>query len=94
MDCSPGGENGNYIMFARATSGDKPNNNKFSGCSKDSMALVMEAKARHSGGCFIGNKAIYVAVFYVLWTVSWNWGSITRKRDIPSRDSHLIRRQF
>ena len=53
-ECSPGGEEGNYIMFARATSGDKPNNNKFSTCSKMSMALVMEAKARHTGGCFIG----------------------------------------
>ena len=54
MECSPGGEPGNYIMFARATSGDKPNNNKFSACSKASMATVMEAKARHTLGCFIG----------------------------------------
>lgn len=26
--CTPGGDDGNYIMFARATSGDKKNNNK------------------------------------------------------------------
>jgi disintegrin and metalloproteinase domain-containing protein 10 len=52
-DCAPGGEPGNYIMFARATSGDKPNNNKFSQCSKDSMSMVIAAKARSSAGCFI-----------------------------------------
>lgn len=27
--CTPGGDDGNYIMFARATSGDKKNNNKW-----------------------------------------------------------------
>ena len=57
--CSPGGELGNYIMFARATSGDKPNNNKFSECSQASMALVMEAKARHAAGCFIGEELYF-----------------------------------
>ena len=46
-------------MFARATSGDKPNNNKFSECSQASMALVMEAKARHTAGCFIGEKLYF-----------------------------------
>ena len=40
-------------MFARATSGDKPNNNKFSVCSRESMDTVMRAKARHQAGCFI-----------------------------------------
>ncbi|RWS16819.1 hypothetical protein B4U79_10850 [Dinothrombium tinctorium] len=38
--CTPGGENGNYIMFARATSGDKGNNNKFSPCSLKSINAV------------------------------------------------------
>jgi disintegrin and metalloproteinase domain-containing protein 10 len=51
--CSPGGEYGNFIMFARATSGDKPNNNRFSHCSVESMSRVMEVKARSSDGCFI-----------------------------------------
>ena len=49
-------------MFARATSGDKPNNNKFSACSKASMATVMEAKARHTSGCFIGNTHLFTAL--------------------------------
>ncbi|CAH1251336.1 ADAM10 [Branchiostoma lanceolatum] len=42
--CVPGGEEGNFIMYARATSGDKANNNKFSSCSKDSIHSVLDAK--------------------------------------------------
>lgn len=45
-DCSPGGSAGNYIMFARATSGDKPNNRRFSPCSRSKMNAVMEVKGR------------------------------------------------
>lgn len=54
-DCTPGGEDGNYIMFARATSGDKRNNNKFSPCSLKSINGVLSAKARNEQGCFKGN---------------------------------------
>ncbi|KAG8235170.1 hypothetical protein J437_LFUL015476 [Ladona fulva] len=50
--CTPGGEDGNYIMFARATSGDKKNNNKFSPCSLKSIDPVLNAKARNVKGCF------------------------------------------
>ncbi|XP_065354213.1 uncharacterized protein Kul [Calliphora vicina] len=50
--CTPGGEDGNYIMFARATSGDKKNNNKFSPCSLKSIEPVLNAKARSTKGCF------------------------------------------
>ena len=67
-DCSPGGDLGNYIMFARATSGDKPNNNKFSTCSKSSMATVMDAKARSMNGCFIGNKCNKTFAFLLTHT--------------------------
>ena len=52
--CVPGGEDGNYIMFARATSGDKTNNRKFSPCSLKSVKKVLTAKARGPKGCFIG----------------------------------------
>ena len=52
-ECSPGGTDGNYIMYARATSGDRPNNNKFSKCSTQSMAQVISAKAQGEHGCFI-----------------------------------------
>ena len=42
-------------MYARATSGDKPNNSKFSSCSKRAMALVMASKAINEDGCFTGD---------------------------------------
>jgi hypothetical protein len=54
--CTPGGEDGNFIMFARATSGDKRNNNKFSPCSLKAIEPVLNAKARNSKGCFTGKQ--------------------------------------
>ncbi|XP_059056632.1 uncharacterized protein LOC131850435 [Achroia grisella] len=50
--CTPFGEDGNYIMFARATSGDRKNNNKFSPCSLRAIDPVLNNKARSSKGCF------------------------------------------
>lgn len=41
-------------MFARATSGDKRNNNKFSSCSLKAIEPVLNAKARSAKGCFTG----------------------------------------
>ncbi|XP_074038980.1 disintegrin and metalloproteinase domain-containing protein 10 isoform X1 [Leptinotarsa decemlineata] len=55
--CSPGGEDGNFIMFARATSGDKRNNNRFSPCSLKSINPVLNFKARSPKGCFTEPKA-------------------------------------
>ncbi|CAL8244718.1 unnamed protein product [Lota lota] len=50
-ECTPGEskvqtqkEQGNYIMYARATSGDKMNNNKFSICSIRNISKVLEKK--------------------------------------------------
>ncbi|XP_052457946.1 disintegrin and metalloproteinase domain-containing protein 10 isoform X1 [Carassius gibelio] len=50
-ECTPGEsktqdqkEKGNYIMYARATSGDKFNNNKFSICSIRNISQVLENK--------------------------------------------------
>ncbi|XP_066271354.1 disintegrin and metalloproteinase domain-containing protein 10-like [Branchiostoma lanceolatum] len=43
-NCVPGGEYGNYIMYAGATSGDKANNYQFSSCSKASIHSVLDAK--------------------------------------------------
>ncbi|XP_066149642.1 disintegrin and metalloproteinase domain-containing protein 10-like [Euwallacea fornicatus] len=54
--CTPGGEDGNFIMFARATSGDKKNNNKFSPCSLKSINPVLNFKARSDKGCFTEPK--------------------------------------
>ena len=57
-ECTPGEsksqdmkEKGNYIMYARATSGDKLNNNKFSVCSVRNISQVLEKKR---GNCFVG----------------------------------------
>ncbi|KAJ7311314.1 hypothetical protein JRQ81_006930 [Phrynocephalus forsythii] len=56
-ECTPGEsknlgqkENGNYIMYARATSGDKLNNNKFSNCSIRNISQVLEKKRNN---CFV-----------------------------------------
>lgn len=54
--CAPGGLDGNYIMYAHATSGNLPNNNKFSSCSINQMAPIIENKCRTSTGCFIGKR--------------------------------------
>ncbi|KAL3065454.1 hypothetical protein OYC64_015596 [Pagothenia borchgrevinki] len=57
LECTPGEsksqdkkEQGNYIMYARATSGDKLNNNKFSICSIRNISAVL-TKKRDS--CFV-----------------------------------------
>ncbi|KAH8023573.1 hypothetical protein HPB51_014822 [Rhipicephalus microplus] len=42
-ECAPGGANGNYIMFARATTGRQPFNRKFSPCSIRGISAVLSA---------------------------------------------------
>lgn len=66
--CTPFGEDGNYIMFARATSGDRKNNNKFSPCSLRAIDPVLNNKARSPKGCFTGNTFIHSCIihFYVI----------------------------
>ena len=46
--CAPDGDDGNYIMYLRATDGDKANNDRFSPCSVGSMNSVLMDNA----GCF------------------------------------------
>lgn len=66
QDCRPGGLSGNYIMFASATSGDRPNNSKFSTCSIRNISNVLDAiedsKKRNcflaTKGAFCGNKIV------------------------------------
>jgi len=49
-ECSPGlTGGGNYIMYARATDGNLPNNVKFSSCSKKAINKVISSK---SDNCF------------------------------------------
>ncbi|XP_068174199.1 disintegrin and metalloproteinase domain-containing protein 10-like [Antennarius striatus] len=57
IECTPGEskaqdkkEQGNYIMYARATSGDKLNNNKFSLCSIRNISAVLNKKR---DDCFV-----------------------------------------
>ncbi|KAM8895035.1 disintegrin and metalloproteinase domain-containing protein 10 [Spinachia spinachia] len=57
IECTPGEskmqdkkEKGNYIMYARATSGDKLNNNKFSICSIQNISAVLTKKRND---CFV-----------------------------------------
>ncbi|XP_044005029.1 disintegrin and metalloproteinase domain-containing protein 10 isoform X2 [Aphidius gifuensis] len=66
IECRPGGLNGNFIMFASATSGDRPNNSQFSRCSISNISNVLDAmetgKKRNcfsvSRGAFCGNKIV------------------------------------
>ncbi|KAL9927282.1 zinc-dependent metalloprotease kuz isoform 2-T11 [Glossina fuscipes fuscipes] len=66
QECRPGGLNGNYIMFASATSGDRPNNSKFSSCSIRNISHVLDVLVGNmkrdcfkvSEGAFCGNKIV------------------------------------
>lgn len=62
IECTPGEskeqnkkEKGNYIMYARATSGDKLNNNKFSICSIRNISAVLKKK---KDDCFVGRFSV------------------------------------
>ncbi|XP_040583096.1 disintegrin and metalloproteinase domain-containing protein 10 isoform X2 [Lepeophtheirus salmonis] len=65
-ECRPGGQKGNFIMFASATSGDLLNNNQFSNCSKANISEVLDAISdgrkpncfTESDGAFCGNKIV------------------------------------
>ncbi|XP_053603885.1 disintegrin and metalloproteinase domain-containing protein 10 [Plodia interpunctella] len=65
-ECRPGGQQGNFIMFASATSGDRPNNSRFSSCSVGNISAVLDAvrdgRKRNcltaSAGAFCGNKIV------------------------------------
>ncbi|XP_050343887.1 disintegrin and metalloproteinase domain-containing protein 10 isoform X2 [Nymphalis io] len=67
-DCRPGGQQGNYIMFASATSGDRPNNSRFSACSVGNISAVLDAVRdgrkrdclKENAGAFCGNKIVEV----------------------------------
>lgn len=67
-ECRPGGLIGNFIMFSSATSGDRPNNSKFSECSIRNISNVLDAiedaKKRNcfkvSEGAFCGNKIVEI----------------------------------
>ena len=66
-ECAPVGVKWNFSMFAKATSGDRPNNYKFSHCSLKSIKANVDSKRndQNRGFCFIsvdkplcGNKLV------------------------------------
>lgn len=66
-NCVPGGREGNYIMFAGATSANLKNNRLFSPCSRESINDVMDVKGRciadrccfrDGEGAICGNKVV------------------------------------
>ena len=76
--CTPGGEDGNFIMFARATSGDKRNNNRFSPCSLNAINPVLNSKARSPKGCFTGEfytVGVIANAIYRYVVVRRNWSN-------------------
>ncbi|XP_020898884.1 disintegrin and metalloproteinase domain-containing protein 10 [Exaiptasia diaphana] len=65
--CTPGGSSGNFIMFARATEGTKPNNRRFSSCSINKIKPVLDTKGictddkccfKESQAAICGNKVV------------------------------------
>ncbi|XP_052814652.1 disintegrin and metalloproteinase domain-containing protein 10-like isoform X3 [Mya arenaria] len=66
-ECAPygtsqsGASQGNYIMFASATMGDKPHNSQFSICSKDNITRVIHAVLTSSSkyNCFTEEGTAY-----------------------------------
>ncbi|XP_020621435.1 disintegrin and metalloproteinase domain-containing protein 10-like [Orbicella faveolata] len=61
--CSPGGSDGNFVMYSRASDGHEPNNFLFSPCSKQEISPVISSKGQecfiaHSSGSYCGNKIV------------------------------------
>ncbi|XP_048748711.2 disintegrin and metalloproteinase domain-containing protein 10-like [Ostrea edulis] len=66
--CAPGGDQGNFIMYASATKGNRPNNEHFSKCSRDNITRVLDAVVnsrygktncfKASGAAFCGNGIV------------------------------------
>lgn len=53
---------GNYIMFASATSGERPNNSRFSNCSVGNISSVLDAiEEGKKKNCFTGNDRALTA---------------------------------
>lgn len=54
--CSPGGSNGNFIMYSRATTGEMPNNDDFSSCSITQIGKVLNFVVNNKF-CFESQRA-------------------------------------
>ena len=56
--CAPGGSNGNYLMYSRATTGQLPNNIQFSPCSQNLIGSVLSYVIQGSKNCFKSKKKL------------------------------------
>ena len=58
--CSPGGSDGNFIMYPSATSGYRKNNPRFSPCSLASMSAAVDAVPNLFSECLkVRNMFLY-----------------------------------
>ena len=63
--CTPGGVQGNYIMYPHSSDGDKENNKIFSNCSNKNITRLLESifdeskRARNKNFCFSGKKSAF-----------------------------------
>ncbi|PIK52447.1 putative disintegrin and metalloproteinase domain-containing protein 10 isoform X1 [Apostichopus japonicus] len=55
--CAPGGSEGNFLMFAHASSGDLPNNNDFSSCSEANISRVLNTMGSRTN-CLVERGSI------------------------------------
>lgn len=60
--CAPGGSNGNYIMYSRATSGKLANNDEFSSCSQKLIGTVLDYVVQGSKNC-LKSKNLMLFIF-------------------------------
>lgn len=85
-ECRPGGLHGNYIMFASATSGDRPNNSKFSKCSIGNISNVLDAiEDNKKRNCFTGKDVIYFYILLRFQAIHWNSKSTFYERSLQQR---------
>ncbi|XP_014669132.1 PREDICTED: disintegrin and metalloproteinase domain-containing protein 10-like [Priapulus caudatus] len=62
LHCRPGGPEGNYLMYASATGGDRYNNDKFSECSVGNVSQVLDAVLNEKNGknnCFSSDEGAF-----------------------------------
>lgn len=65
--CKPGGAQGNYLMYASATTGSKHNNRKFSVCSVRNVSATLRelfSEDNFKPNCLQGNVHTFLPIFF------------------------------
>ena len=104
--CAPGGTQGNYIMYSRATSGKAANNDEFSSCSLNLIGLVIDYIVNGEKNCFKSERCLYLyqlslfflsqlIVFFPVCSCESDVGSVRQRRGGGQRGVRLqrVRRQ-